>query len=74
MRLSKEEATEYGLRGARKKRITAQTAIHHIEGENVTIGEIARRIDRSQTVAKHRLHREKAKPGPVTWEGLRSAS
>lgn len=41
-----------------------------IDGERVTIPEIAKRLGLQEGAAKARLHRERAKPGPVTWWGL----
>jgi predicted ArsR family transcriptional regulator len=41
-----------------------------IDGERVTIEDIAKRLGISRQAAKSRLHRERAKPSPVTWAGL----
>ncbi len=44
-----------------------------IEGESLTIAQIAERLGVSSTVAEDRLRRERKRPGPVTWAALRVA-
>lgn len=44
-----------------------------IEGEHgLTVQAIAGRLGLTDSVAMKRLKREQAKPGPVTWKGLRA--
>ena len=43
---------------------------HMIEGELVTMPEIAARLGVTETTARSRLKRSKGLPGPVTWERL----
>lgn len=67
MRLSKHEASEYGKRGQKNR---TQDRKHCIEGEYVVIEEIAARIGKCKSIAERRFKRERAKDGPVTWQGL----
>lgn len=64
-----------GARGFRHRagQSTARTrrAVLGIEGESLTIRQVAERLSVSQEAAETRLRRERAKPGPVTWAGLR---
>lgn len=48
-------------------------AVLGIEGESLTIAQIAERLGVSSTVAEDRLRRERKRPGPVTWAALRVA-
>lgn len=43
-----------------------------IEGEHLTLQQVADRLGVHRTTASDRLRRERAKDGPVTWEGLRA--
>jgi hypothetical protein len=47
-------------------------AVYCIEGDSVTLGDIARRLGVGINLARQRLARERDKPGPVTWAGLQS--
>lgn len=55
---------------AAKGHATRQSELLSIEGEAVTLDQIAARLGVSRTTARRRLARERAKPGAVTWEGL----
>jgi hypothetical protein len=44
--------------------------LHVIDGERVTYPQIAARLGINERQAQSRMKRERAKPGPVTWEGL----
>lgn len=46
-------------------------ATYCIEGETLTLAQVADRLGVHRTTASDRLRRERAKDGPVTWEGLR---
>lgn len=48
-----------------------QIAVFNIEGEQVTRKQIAYRLGVHPTTACIRLKREQAKPGRITWDGLR---
>lgn len=66
MRLSKSEAAEYGRRvkaANREKRWC-------IEGDHVTVPDIARRLGISENTARKRLFREQKSPRPVLWINL----
>lgn len=67
--LSRDVAREYALRGqpARKKRMRQWL----VEGEMVSVEAIGKRIHLTHSAAANRLKREQAKPGPVTWAGLK---
>jgi hypothetical protein len=55
--------------GHRTERRT-QTGVHCIEGEFVTLVQLATRLGVHIDTARIRLKRERRKAGPVTWEGL----
>lgn len=63
-----EGAVKYGRRG--RKALTRQME-YCIEGEYVSMVQIAARIGCIPDVAGKRYKREQAKPGPVTWDGMR---
>lgn len=64
-----------GTKGFRNRagQSTARTvrAVLGIEGESLTIRQVAERLGVSKVAAENRLRRERAKSGPVTWAGLR---
>lgn len=47
-------------------------AVYCVEGESLTLAQLAKRLGVSETTARARLNRERAKPGPATWESLQS--
>lgn len=55
---------------AAKGHATRQSELLRVEGEAVTVDQVAARPGVSKTTAHRRLARERAKPGAVTWEGL----
>lgn len=59
----------YGKRGgdARGRLLTVR-----VEGEYLTVLGIAERLGVSRTTAFLRLQREKAKPGALSWEALKT--
>lgn len=59
------------LNRSRHRGALASVVRHCIEGEHVTLAQMAARLGCSKDAARGRLAREKAKPGAVTWEGLR---
>lgn len=69
MTLSRIEAAIYGKRGgdARSRSLTWR-----VEGEYLTVRGIAERLDVSRTVAFLRLQRERAKPGALSWDALKT--
>lgn len=66
MRLSKAEASEYG----RRVRPLNREKRWCIEGEHVTVPEIARRLGVSEVTARKRFKREQQSPRPVLWINL----
>ena len=52
-------------------RANAKPGVHSIEGESLTAAQIGSRLGISTVLARERLRRERKKPGPVTWDGLR---
>lgn len=66
MRLSKAEAATYGRRAS----VSSREKRWCIEGESVTVTDIAARIGRSERVARERLQAAQASDGPVTWGKL----
>lgn len=69
MRLKKDEAVEYGRRGQKKLR-QVHTYTYSIEGEIVTIADIAKRVGVGEKTARQRLKRAQGGDVPVTWELL----
>lgn len=55
-----------------RKNGKANAARHCIEGETVTVRQIAERIGCTRDQASSRLDRERRKDGRVTWQGLRA--
>lgn len=55
---------------ARRGRIAA-TPVYMIEGEPVTVAQMAARLGVSETTISNRLHKLRKRLGPITWEGLR---
>ena len=43
-----------------------------VEGEYVTTQQMAERLGFTRVQVSHRMRRERKKPGPLTWDGLRS--
>jgi len=66
MRLSKSEASEYGKRANRAHRQKRWC----IEGEHVTVPDIARRLGICETTARKRFQREQKSDRPVLWINL----
>lgn len=64
-----KQAKDYGSRGAAK---STAGQIYRIEGENVTMRDIAKRIGMSLPAARDRLRRLKGATGPVTWARLQA--
>lgn len=48
-----------------------RTAAYHIEGETLTLAELAVRLGVSERSARRKLQQAQAADGPVTWEALR---
>jgi len=65
-----ERAVRYGKRG--RKALTMQMQ-YCIQGEYVHMAQIAARINCTIDAAYKRYQREQAKPGPVTWDGMKEA-
>lgn len=65
---SKEEAARYGARG-RKAALSANR--WSIEGDLLTVPEIAARLDMDYYAARKRLLKAQQGAGPVTWAALR---
>lgn len=55
---------------ARSRAKTRQINRYMIEGEHVTIEEMAARVGIAARTMSSRFNREKRKDGPVTWAGL----
>lgn len=55
---------------ARRGHATRRSEVFRIEGDPVTMDEIAKRLGVAKSTAQKRMARERAKPGAVTWEGL----
>lgn len=53
-----------------RKSAKAAVARYHIEGETVTLADIAERIGCTRDQASSRMDRERRKDGAVTWAGL----
>lgn len=51
-------------------RSRTRASVYCIEGENLTMKEIAQRVGCSVSVASSRLNKAKTMPGPVTWKRL----
>ena len=47
------------------------TGGYHIEGETLSVAEIAERLGVSVRAAQRRMREAQARSGPVTWEALR---
>lgn len=62
--LNKDEAAKYGARGAKKYADAMKVCI---EGEYVTIQDIATRTGVSRDTARLRLHRVRKRHPAVTW-------
>jgi GTP-sensing pleiotropic transcriptional regulator CodY len=62
-----KEASAYGRRGAVK---STMGAVYRIEGENVTMVEIAQRLGVTPSVAQDRMRKLRGATGPVTWARL----
>lgn len=60
-------AAEYGRKGGAA---LTQKMKHHIEGENLRMAEIAKRLGVSIGTARIRLSRDKNRDAPVTWASL----
>lgn len=58
-----------GRRGNRAS-VQSTAAVYQIEGESLTLQQIATRIGRSKATAAKRLADAAATEGPVTWEKL----
>lgn len=67
-----EVAREKGRRGAAKQN-TVNRVYVYIEGQPFTYEAIAARIGMSQSTARERVQRDRAKGSPLTWAGLGSA-
>lgn len=63
------ERAAYGRRSGRKAHASAKLLI---EGESLTIPEIAQRLGIKESIVYNRYRRECGKPGPVTLAGLSS--
>lgn len=68
MKLESGEAREYAMRSAKRRR---ELHRYCIEGEYVTVKEIALRIGDASANVKARMKRMRAKPGSITWAKLR---
>ena len=64
-----KEATAYGRRGAAQ---STAGSVYRIEGEYVTMREIAERLGINATTAGSRMAKLKKASGAVTWERLRA--
>lgn len=64
---NKTTCAEYGRRSGRKMRHLAR---YLIEGELVTVREMAERMGVSKDIAKRRFRHAKAYHDTVTWEGM----
>jgi hypothetical protein len=62
-----KEAQTYGRRGAAK---STANGVYRIEGEYVTMQDIAKRIGTSAKLAQQRLAKLKSATGPITWVRL----
>lgn len=62
-----KEAKDYGRRGAAK---STAGQVYRIEGENVTMQDIAKRLGLPLTTVRSRLRRLKGATGAVTWARL----
>lgn len=60
--------TERELKKARGNAV--RVATYCIEGEWVTMQQIAERLGITRVQVSDRMRRERKKPGPLTWEGL----
>ena len=65
-----EVAFRESLARSRRRASQAAVLLFCVEGEQVTLADIAARLGCSKDAARGRLRREQAKPGPVTWAGL----
>ena len=68
LKLIRTEAAEYGRRSGIQRRSVERWCI---EGEHLTVFEIAVRLKVSSKAAGRRLREARAKEGPVTWARLR---
>lgn len=62
-----KEASAYGRRGAVK---STAGAVYRIEGESLTMVEIAQRLGVPPTTAQSRMRKLRDATGPVTWARL----
>lgn len=65
--ISFNQTPQHRHRSAQRMR---QLSTHCIEGEYVTLQQIAERLGLEKGRARHKLIREQKKEGPVTWAGL----
>lgn len=68
LRLTREMAKVYGKRGG-----IARASVHrwHVEGENLTSDEIAKRIGTSHEAAYSRIRKLRLRGRVLTWSALR---
>lgn len=71
MKLSTNEARDYGKRGQAALAATQRVCI---EGEHLSIRDIAVRLGVSRGVAGSRLRRLRGQPGAITWSALKTPS
>lgn len=64
-----KQAKDYGRRGAAK---STAGQVYRIEGENVTMRDIAKRLGLPLATARSRLRRLKGATGAVTWARLQA--
>lgn len=62
-----KEASGYGRRGAAK---STANCVYRIEGESLTMEEIAQRLGVPRTTAQSRMRKLRGATGPVTWARL----
>lgn len=65
MKLSRSEAIKYGKRGGRAK---AAAMRYNVEGEILSLDQIATRVG----VHRNTIWKRMRRPGPVTWQKLKT--
>ena len=60
----------FGNAKATSARSAGRPQRYMVEGEALTVPQIAQRLNLRPETARYRMLREQRKPGRVTWEGL----